>query len=120
MSHPKTSPAEGSRILAQVVPPSEIPSDVPRIYANYAQATAGQHDVVIRFGWYAIPTLDQQPAPGSTVDVPAETVAVVTIPLGMVDALITVLTAQAQVARQAIMVAEGEATAEAAKKTEAQ
>jgi hypothetical protein len=118
-----TPVTEVPTVTAQVVGVTEIPEGAPRIYANYAQATAGPHDVVIRFGWYALPVLGQEDAsgqavaPGRTVVVPAETLAVVTIPLGLVDALINLLAAQAEVARRALSVdAQEEHEAVATKK----
>ena len=93
--------SEATPFDAKLVIPREIASDVPRIYANWAQATSGQHDLVIQFGWFAVPAFKEQPAPGATIEIPVELVGVLTIPLGLVEPLIKVLSAQREVAQRA-------------------
>jgi hypothetical protein len=88
------------QIAVQLQPPDATAPGVPRAYANFAQATAGAHDVTIRFGWYAIPALSEPPDDG-LLNVPVEWTAVITVPRGLVPSLVEVLQAQSRVGDRA-------------------
>lgn len=96
----ETPPDEVQQIAVQLRPPDEIPQGVPRVYANFAQVTAGQHDAAIRFGWYAIPPFSKPPAEG-VLDVPVEWNTVVTIPRGLLPSLVEILQGQIRIATRA-------------------
>lgn len=66
--------------------------DVPAVYGNFAQATVALHDLTLFFGWFATPPVTE--VPPDPIEVNVRPVAAVTIPLGVVPALIQVLSAQ--------------------------
>jgi hypothetical protein len=66
--------------------------EAPVIYANFAQATISQHDLTLFLGWFATPVLTAPPT--EPVDVPVRPLAAVSLPIGLLPALIQVLNAQ--------------------------
>lgn len=75
----------------RLVPPSPT-ADAPSLYANFAQATVTQYDMTLFFGLYRVPPLQDRPT--ETVEVPIEPLVRVTLPIGVVQAVIDVMQRQ--------------------------
>ena len=73
----------------KIVAPTDV-GDAPVLYANHVQATATPEDVTLHLGWYALPPFTEPP-PEPEVRVPVKPIAKVTVPLNIVQGIVTVL-----------------------------
>jgi hypothetical protein len=85
------SAPEPSRADFVLVPPQET-GDTPVFYANFVQATFSPLDATIHLGWYATPTVDEQPT--EPVQVPVRGLAKVSLPIGLIPGMIELLQRQ--------------------------
>jgi len=88
-------PLPEDTVQVRLVPPDpNAEDDVPRLYANFVQATMSPLDLTFHFGWYALPTTEEPPRGGGEIPVPVRPVAKVSIPLPLVKGILRVLESQ--------------------------
>lgn len=73
-------------------------TDAPAVYANFAQATMGVHDLTLFLGWFATPPLVEQP--DNVVPVSVRPLMAVSMPVEMAQNLIALLQTQLDLREQ--------------------
>jgi hypothetical protein len=78
---------------ARLVPPTGMGG--PQIlYANFVQVSTSPHDFTLHFSWFTSPLMSEPPPPGSVIEITPRPLASISIPLTLVQGIITVLQSQ--------------------------